>query len=290
MPIGLPDRIEGSGRGPEQSVRPLLGQRQSSVFSIPARDAVEASDYAEACALAMAASTPPRRVSKQGFHLFPKIREIDRLLRGDRGLISRVFEVHPELAFRTIAGRPLFHPKKIKGAVNPAGMAERRALLRSEGIAADVLQARPPRGAAADDLLDALAALVVARHIAAGRGRSFPDPPGRDSQGLPIAIWTFSPDPLLKDAVMDNRPVTRPMIEEAAARIEGHARVTPVMRLGMGALGTQADVSLKLECLQHAGSFKTRGAFNNLLSLDVPAAGVSARGRRRSVRRCAGSM
>ena len=48
------------------------------------------------------------------------------------------------------------------------------------------------------------------------------------------------------------------------------------MRLGPGALGSEADVSLKLECLQHAGSFKTRGAFNNLLSLDVPAAGVSA--------------
>lgn len=75
---------------------------------------------------------------------------------------------------------------------------------------------------------------------------------------------------------MSERPVTRPMIEEAAARIAGHARVTPVMRLGPGALGTAADVSLKLECLQHAGSFKTRGAFNNLLSLAVPAAGVSA--------------
>nr|WP_291826592.1 threonine/serine dehydratase [Bosea sp. (in: a-proteobacteria)] len=66
------------------------------------------------------------------------------------------------------------------------------------------------------------------------------------------------------------------MIEAAAQRIVGHARVTPVMRLGTGAFGCEADISLKLECLQHAGSFKTRGAFNNLLSLDVPAAGVAA--------------
>ena len=35
MPIGLPDRIDGPGRPAEQAVRPLLGQRQSSVFSIP---------------------------------------------------------------------------------------------------------------------------------------------------------------------------------------------------------------------------------------------------------------
>lgn len=277
MPIGLPDQVTGSGRGPEQAVRALLGDRQSSVFSIPARRAVEASDYREACALALAASDPPRKVSKQGFHLFPKIREIDALLRAEAEWRERVFEVHPELAFRMMKGVPLAHPKKVKGVINPPGMAERRGLLRDAGIAPEALSARPPRGAAADDLLDALAALVVARHIAAGRGKPFPDPPGRDSHGLPIAIWTFSSRaPSSQDRAMSERPVTRPMIEEAAARIAGHARITPVMRLGSGALGSAADLSLKLECLQHAGSFKTRGAFNNLLSLAVPAAGVSA--------------
>ncbi|WP_082359284.1 threonine/serine dehydratase [Bosea sp. AAP35] len=75
---------------------------------------------------------------------------------------------------------------------------------------------------------------------------------------------------------MTDRPVPHAMIEAAAQRIAGQARVTPVMRLGTGAFDSDADISLKLECLQHAGSFKTRGAFNNLLSLDVPAAGVSA--------------
>lgn len=277
MPIGLPDRVKGSGRGPEQAVRALLGDRQSSVFAIPARCAVEARDYEQACALALAHSEPPRKVSKQGFHLFPKIREIDVLLRAEPSMCERVFEVHPELAFRTMKGDPLTHPKKIKGVVNPSGMAERRDLLRAAGIAREAVSARPPRGAAGDDLLDALAALVVARHIAAGHGKPFPNPPGRDSHGLPIAIWTYRPvsEPQ-QDIVMSARPVTRPMIEEAAARIAGHARVTPVMRLGTGAFGSEADVSLKLECLQHAGSFKTRGAFNNLLSLPVPAAGVSA--------------
>jgi predicted RNase H-like nuclease len=135
-------------------------------------------------------------VSKQGFHLFPKIREIDRLLRGEPAMRERVFEVHPELAFRTMKGVPLTHPKKVKGAINPLGMAERQALLRQAGIAPEAASARPPRGAAADDLLDALAALVVALHIADGRGKPFPDPPGRDSHGLSVAIWTFSPSQL----------------------------------------------------------------------------------------------
>lgn len=277
MPIGLPDRVAGSGRGPEQQVRPLLGQRQSSVFSIPARSAVEAADYGEACRLALATSDPPRKVSKQGFHLFPKIREIDACLRGDAGLRDRIREVHPEFAFATMRGGPLHHPKKIGGAINPAGMAERRALLLAAGLPPGLVEARPPRGAAADDALDALAALVVARHIAAGRGKPFPDPPGRDSHGIPIAIWSYLPErAAAQDIAMTDRPVPRAMIEAAARRIIGHARVTPVMRLGTGAFDSAADISLKLECLQHAGSFKTRGAFNNLLSLPVPEAGVAA--------------
>ncbi len=277
MPIGLPDRIEGSGRGPEQLVRPWLGQRQSSVFSIPSRAAVESDDYGEACRQALATSQPPRKVSKQGFHLFPRIREIDALLRAETGLRERIREVHPELAFATMRGGPLAHPKKIKGRINEAGMAERRALLIAQGLPQETVHARPPRGAGADDALDALAALVVARHIAAGRGRPFPEPPGRDSHGITVAIWTYRPDrPPPQDTTMTENPVPRPMIEAAAQRIVGHARVTPVMRLGTGAFGSDADVSLKLECLQHAGSFKTRGAFNNLLSLDLPAAGVAA--------------
>ncbi len=277
MPIGLPDRIVGSGRGPEQAVRSLLGERQSSVFSIPSRSAVQAAEYLEACGVAVATSEPPRKVSKQGFFLFPKIREIDGLLRQQPAWRERVYETHPELAFRTMRGAPLVNPKKVRGAINPEGMAERRALLIAEGLSANGVHARPPRGAAADDMLDAFAALIVARHIRGGRGKPFPDPPGRDSHGLPIAIWTFAPDrPASQDRAMSDRPVSHSMIEAAAARIAGHARVTPIMRLGKGALGSVGDISLKLECLQHAGSFKTRGAFNNLLSLPVPAAGVSA--------------
>ena len=63
MPIGLTERTEGPGRAPEQAVRPLLGGRQSSVFSMPSRAAVFAGDYGEACAIARATSDPPRAVS-----------------------------------------------------------------------------------------------------------------------------------------------------------------------------------------------------------------------------------
>jgi predicted RNase H-like nuclease len=52
-----------------------------------------------------------------------------------------------------------------------------------------VLESVPPRGAGADDLLDALALMVIAQRIHDGKAKPFPDPPGRDEFNLPIAIW-----------------------------------------------------------------------------------------------------
>jgi threonine dehydratase len=62
--------------------------------------------------------------------------------------------------------------------------------------------------------------------------------------------------------------------------IRPYIRRTPVVQVGLGELdpGTQAlpEVTLKLEQVQCAGSFKARGAFANLLLRDIPPAGVVA--------------
>lgn len=188
MPIGLPETTTAGGRGPEQAVRPRLGARQSSVFSIPSRAAVYAGDYAEACALALATSEPPRKVSKQAFHLFARIREIDAMIDNDNQ--HRIREVHPELAFwRLNDERAMQLPKKIRGRVNPEGMAERKAVLLNHGLPSELLGMKPPRGAAADDLLDACACLAIAGRIARGAARPFPQPPLKDARGLEMAIW-----------------------------------------------------------------------------------------------------
>jgi threonine dehydratase len=70
--------------------------------------------------------------------------------------------------------------------------------------------------------------------------------------------------------------VTPDMIEAAAARTAAHVRRTPLLDLASGDFGIANAVQLKLEFLQHAGSFKPRGAFNTLLSHTVPRAGVAA--------------
>jgi predicted RNase H-like nuclease len=190
MPIGLPERTGPGGRAAENSVRPLLGDRQSSVFSVPSRAAIYATDYREACRIAQATSEPPRKVSKQLFNIAPKIREVDEALRAMPAAALRVFEVHPELAFwRLNAERALTEPKKVKSRPYEPGLALRRSLLLAAGFPAEAVNAVPPKGAAADDLLDALACAATARRIHAGIAQPFPDPPPCDSFGLTMAIW-----------------------------------------------------------------------------------------------------
>jgi threonine dehydratase len=75
-----------------------------------------------------------------------------------------------------------------------------------------------------------------------------------------------------KDGIM----VSRAEIKQAARKIEPYVRKTPVITLERGIWGCAGKVSLKLEQLQHAGSFKARGAFQRLLSQPIPAAGVIA--------------
>jgi threonine dehydratase len=70
--------------------------------------------------------------------------------------------------------------------------------------------------------------------------------------------------------------VSRADIETAHHRIAPYIRETPVIALEPGALGVPTALLLKLESLQHTGSFKPRGAFNRLLTSDVPASGVIA--------------
>ncbi len=190
MPIGLPEHNGLGGRAAEDAVRPLLGSRQSSVFSVPSRAAIYASDYAAACAIALATSDPPRKVSKQLFNIAPKIREIDGQLRGDSAAAARVFEVHPEVAFwRLNGGQALDQPKKVKSKPHPPGLALRRGLLIAGGLPDRSVNASPPAGAGLDDLLDALACAAVARRLHFGEARPYPDPPPRDARGLTMAIW-----------------------------------------------------------------------------------------------------
>lgn len=71
--------------------------------------------------------------------------------------------------------------------------------------------------------------------------------------------------------------IDREQIASTYEIIRPYIRVTPTVTIDGADVGLGPfPITLKLELLQHAGSFKTRGAFANLLSRPVPPAGVVA--------------
>jgi threonine dehydratase len=71
--------------------------------------------------------------------------------------------------------------------------------------------------------------------------------------------------------------IDRASIERTYGLITPYIRVTPVVETSGTDFGLAAfPLAFKLELFQHAGSFKTRGAFTNLLTRAIPAAGVVA--------------
>jgi threonine dehydratase len=70
--------------------------------------------------------------------------------------------------------------------------------------------------------------------------------------------------------------ISRAEIQEAGRRIAMHVRRTPVITMEEKAFGIDAKILFKLECLQHTGSFKPRGAFNCILSSEIEEIGVIA--------------
>jgi predicted RNase H-like nuclease len=190
IPVGIPDIAAPGGRACDAALRGELGQRQSAVFAVPARAALAEDDYLRANEAALAHSVPARKVSRQCFHLFPKIREVDAQMTP--ALQARVMECHPEGAFWAMNGcRPLTEAKKVKSQPHPPGLALRHLLLAQAGFAPAFLAAHrfPASRAGEDDFLDACACAWTAARILAGRAIRFPDgEPPRDARGLRMEI------------------------------------------------------------------------------------------------------
>src|SRR5215211_9560754 len=71
--------------------------------------------------------------------------------------------------------------------------------------------------------------------------------------------------------------ITRDDIAATEKLIRPHIRRTPVIEIDGADFGLAANpLHFKLELTQHAGSFKARGAFANLLMRQIPSAGVAA--------------
>jgi predicted RNase H-like nuclease len=178
MPIGFVD-LPRPPRACEAEARKLLPGKASSVFPTPCRPALACTTHAQANATSKKLGVG---LNHQTFNLFPKMREVDELLRTRPRFKRIVYEAHPELAFaRMNGGKPVLSKKR-----QPDGYAERCRLLARHGFKCTV--ERLP-GAGRDDILDAIAVCRTALLIAQGEATRLGPAKLRDGHGLPMNIW-----------------------------------------------------------------------------------------------------
>jgi predicted RNase H-like nuclease len=167
IPIGL---SESGTRRCDVEARRLLGPgRASSVFPPPAYGVLGVVTHVEAVALSRALIG--KGVPIQAFSIYGKIKEANDTVTPD--IQDRVFEVHPEVSFWALAGRPMTYPKR-----KLPGYQERRALLEPvTGVELptriEAFKLAPP--AKPDDILDACVAAWTARRAAEGLAGRLPD-------------------------------------------------------------------------------------------------------------------
>ncbi|WP_017582922.1 DUF429 domain-containing protein [Nocardiopsis valliformis] len=175
IPLGL---VRSGWRECDLRVPRMLGPRRNTVFRLPPRSVVETAGFDAANALCK--EVTGQGLSRQTYSLFPKVLEADVLRRTGTHLL---YEVHPELSFRTMAGEPVAFAKKTWN-----GQRLRERLLADTGVRLPE-DLGPDGNVAADDVLDAAAAAWTGHRIATGRAVPCPDPTERDAQGEPIAMW-----------------------------------------------------------------------------------------------------
>jgi predicted RNase H-like nuclease len=155
VPIGLPE--SDHRRRCDVEARRVVAARRSSVFFTPSRAALEAPTYKAARAVAPSTSA-------QGWALRTAILDVARV--DD----PRLREVHPEVSFAVLSGRPLAFAKRTWN-----GHRERLELLRDTGI--EIPDHLDAGLAGADDVLDAAVTAWTATRIARNEHVIFPGDP-----------------------------------------------------------------------------------------------------------------
>jgi predicted RNase H-like nuclease len=190
IPVGLPD----SGvRQADRRAREALGQRRSTLFLTPVREAVLCPDYQQANKINR--DRAGLGISRQAYGLRRAILQVEALLAEESVLPASIghpsnggetvlVETHPELCFAEMHGQPLAVTKKTWD-----GATARRSLLARHGIELPEDLGELGKRAAVDDVLDAAAAAWTAKRVAEGAARSLPGEPQVFSDGWPAAIW-----------------------------------------------------------------------------------------------------
>ena len=133
-----------------------------------------AENYLEAIEINRASCTDQVGLSKQSFHLCPKIQEVDQFVRQTQ-FQADIFETHPELSFWEMN-----QCRALQSKHSNVGSKERKMLLQEAGLLPDINLTK--------DDLDALACLWSAIRIQKKESRCVPCDPPLDRFKLPMRI------------------------------------------------------------------------------------------------------
>ena len=192
IPIGL--RCDENERECDKLARKKVGNRRSSVFRVPCRQAIEA--YKEGRSKAQreekgkiaSVEVTGLCLSVQTWGIAGKIADVDTFMHSKQDENFSLRETHPEVCFCALNRNPLNHSKR-----NIRGKQERLEILSKHVCDAEYIKSEICKSAhkefTTDDVLDALVAAVTAKMIALRcSANTLPCNPPRDSRGLPMEI------------------------------------------------------------------------------------------------------
>jgi len=185
IPVGLPSGSEYRQADALARLRLKETGSASSVFFTPPRSTLVAETPGKFQELHRLATG--RGAGLPVWGIAPKIRDVNAVMEKDTSLQERIYEFHPELAWRRLCGTSLDSKLSAMGAL------QRLQVLNEHcpGWLSNPLDpAMKGRGVCLDDVLDAVVGISVAQNIADGHGCRLPDgAPPRDECGLQMVIW-----------------------------------------------------------------------------------------------------
>ena len=184
IPIGLQRTSQKGGRSADREARKVLRLRKSSIFPVPSRAALGAESFRAAQSLEFKNSVPPKKLGKQAFNLFKKIRQVDSLMPK---LSAVIFECHPEVSFWAMNQKCEMTLSKR----SRKGFDERCKILSRNGYESSFLTKRVGTSEECnrDDFPDACVAAWTAERIHMVTAFRFPNERILDDRDIEMAIW-----------------------------------------------------------------------------------------------------
>jgi len=193
MPIGLLPlknigQVQPNQRSCDMQARKILGKRHSSIFSPPCLQALYEQTYSSASTLNF--TLTGKKISKQSWNIFQRIREVNEFLHQNHWARSLFFESHPELAYQKLNNHtPLQYSKKTND-----GILERLDILsryhpESHTFFSNITSDKTMKGKMQkDDVVDALVLSILNSHRD-DKLSNITEEYQEDQMGLRMGIW-----------------------------------------------------------------------------------------------------